>query len=208
MASKQVKYGAVISYALIFLNATYGLLLTPYIIQMIGQTDYGVYKTISSLTAALMVLDLGLGGTMMRYIAKYRADKEEHKISNFVFMGVVQAGAVCVLIAVVTSILYFFLDTIYQTGLSEPGQMEMAKQLYVFLAVGMIAHIIENLFNGVISGYNKFIFANGIKIARLLIRILLVIVFLQVYKSPLTLVLIDLFCTLGFVFIEFLYCFS
>jgi len=71
----QVSLGAVLSYILIILNATYGLFLTPFIIGQIGDASYGVYKTISAFTSSLMVLDLGLGGTMMRYIAKYRADK-------------------------------------------------------------------------------------------------------------------------------------
>jgi O-antigen/teichoic acid export membrane protein len=161
MSNKQVKYGAIFSYILIILNATYGLFLTPYIIEQIGEAPYGVYKTISAFTASLMVLDLGLGGTMMRYIAKYRADKEDEKIPNFVCMGAIQAGVVCAVVALVTAVLYFFLDEIYQNGLTAQ-ELVTAKQLYVFLAVGMVTHIVENLLNGIISGYNRFVFANGI----------------------------------------------
>ncbi len=204
MINKQVKYGAVISYVLIILNATYGLFLTPYIIGQIGDASYGVYKTVSSFTASLMVLDLGLGGTMMRYVAKYRADREEDRIPGFVGMGVIQAGAVCLVIAAVTGVLYFFLDDIYRTGLTLE-ELSVAKELYVFLALGMIAHVVENLLNGVISGYNRFIFANGIKVVRMLVRILALVLFLAVFPDPLVLVLIDLVCTVAFLAIEFMY---
>ncbi len=206
MSNKQVKYGAIISYLLIILNATYGLFLTPYIIGQIGETSYGVYKTISSFTSSLMVLDLGLGGTMMRYIAKYRADKEESKIPNFVCMGGIQTGVICAVVSVVTMVLYFFLDVIYQNGLTTE-ELVTAKRLYVFLALGIVFHIIENLLNGVISGYNKFIFANGIKVIRLIARIISVVVFLGIFKNSLVLVIIDLLCTLVFVVVELIYIF-
>ena len=104
MAKNEVKWGAILSYVLIFLNAAYGLFLTPYILGQIGEASYGVYKTISAFTSSLMVLDLGLGGTMMRYIAKYRADKEEKKIPNFISMGLIQTSAICVVVGIVSYI--------------------------------------------------------------------------------------------------------
>ncbi len=204
MFNKQVKLGAAISYVLIMLNACYGLFLTPFIVEQLGEASYGVYKTISAFTASLMVLDLGLGGTMMRYIAKFRADHEEEKIPNFVFMGVVQTGAVCVLAGVVTAVLYFFLGDIYHGGLTL-AELELAKKLYIFLAIALISHIIENLLNGIISGHNHFVFANGIKLVRLLVRILAVVIFLGIFKSTVVLVIIDLTCTLLFVFAELAY---
>ena len=204
MINKQVKYGAVISYLLIILNATYGLFLVPYIIGQIGEAPYGVYKTVSAFTTSLMVLDLGLGGTMMRYVAKYRADKEDDKIPNFVFMGWMQAGIIGAVVAIVTAVLYFFLDVIYKNGLT-PDELVTAKHLYIFLAAGIVVHIFENLLNGIISGYNKFIFANGIKTIRLIVRILASIVFIAVFKSAMTLVIIDLVCTLLFLVAEIAY---
>ena len=204
MQNKQVKYGVIISYLLVVLNATYGLFLTPYIIGQIGENSFGVYKTVSSFTSALMVLDLGLGGTMMRYIAKYRTDGEENKIPNFVFMGGVQTFVVCVGISVLVAVLYFFLDVIYGSGLTA-DELISAKQLYVFLGVGIICHIIENFLNGIISGYNRFIFSNGIKVVRLIVRIVAVVIFLWFFKTAIVLVIVDLACTLFFVFIEILY---
>lgn len=206
MTNKQVKYGAILSYILIILNAIYGIFLTPYIIGKIGQESYGVYKTISAFTSSLMVLDLGLGGTMMRYIARYRVDNEEEKIPNFLSMGSIQAGVVCVLVSMVTTALYFFLDIIYQNGLT-PNELAVAKQLYIFLGCGIIFHIIENFFNGIICGYNKFFFANGIKVVRLVVRIFAVILFLGFFKSSLVLVIIDFICTAIFVCIEVTYLF-
>ena len=204
MKNKQVTFGALFSYILIILNAVYGLFLTPFIVSQIGEASYGVYKTISSFSSALMVLDLGLGGTMMRYIAKYRADKEDEKIPNFLFMGGCQTAAIVSFVGIITFVLYFFIDNIYANGLTS-SEISIAQNLYIYLALGILAHIIENFLNGIISGYNKFIFANGIKIVRLLVRILAIIVFLTIFKNPIVLVAVDLFCTVFFTFIEIIF---
>ena len=84
MAKNEVKYGAIFSYILIILNATYGLFLMPYILAQVGTEDYGVYKTMSSFTAALMILDIGIASTMMRYISKFRTYGQEKKIPNYI----------------------------------------------------------------------------------------------------------------------------
>ena len=206
MLNKQVRYGAIISYLLIILNAIYGLFFTPYIISQIGETAYGVYKTISAFTSSLMVLDLGLGGTMMRYIAKYRADDEERKIPNFISMGYIQTGVLCCIVGIVTSVLYIFLDEIYSNGLTV-AEIAEAKRLYVFLAIGIIVHIFENLLNGIICGYNNFAFANGIKVLRLLARIVAVVALLGIFKSAFTLVIVDLVITVLAVLAEALFMF-
>ncbi len=197
----QVRGGAVLAYILIILNATYGLFLTPFIIGQIGDAAYGVYKTISSFTASFMVLDLGLGGTMMRYIAKYRSDDQHEKTSNFIAMGFIQASVIGGVIAVVSTIMYFFVDDIYSGGLTI-AEIAVAKKIYVVLALCLVIHVFENLLNGIISGYNKFVFANGIKVLRLIARVMLVVVFLGMFENPLTLAVIDLAITSGFVFVE------
>ena len=84
MAKNEVKWGALLSYLLIIINSLYGFLIVPFILSSLGEAEYGVYKTISSLSSALMILDLGLGGTVMRYIAKFKSDDRKDKIQSFI----------------------------------------------------------------------------------------------------------------------------
>ena len=202
--NRQVKFGAIFSYILIFLNATYGIFLTPFILNSVGEVSYGVYKTISSLTSAFMVIDSGVGAAVMRYVAKYRADEREDKIPNFLFMGMCQTLIIAGIILALTTGAYFFIDEIYAGSLSA-GEITEAKGLYVFLALGMVAHIGENFINGIISGYNRFGFANGCKIIRLMVRIFAIILLVGIFKNTIVLVLVDLFCTLAFIIVELVY---
>ena len=88
----QVKAGMILSYLLIVCNALYGFVMTPYIIGCLGDAEYGVYKTIGALASSLLVLDIGLGSTVTRYLAQYKSNKQENKNYNpcITFKGPVQ----------------------------------------------------------------------------------------------------------------------
>ena len=173
MNDKQIKLGIVFSYILIIVNALYGLLITPYVLGRLGEAEYGVYKTIASLSSALMVLDIGIGGTVMRYVASYRAKKDEEKIPNFLFMMFFQAIILCALVGVVGIIVGMSINSIYNNTLTD-SQLQKAKLLFTLMIINMGFHIVENVLNGIITGYNRFAFGNGLKLIRLLSRIILI----------------------------------
>lgn len=200
----QVKCGVILSYLLIVLNALYGLLITPYVLGQLGASEYGVYKTISSLSSSLMVLDLGIGSTVMRFVAKYRATKDEESIPNFLAMSLLQAAALCGLILLIGTGVLFTIKPAYSSTFSQ-NEINKAQLLFCILIINMIFHVFENVINGVITGCNRFIFGNGIKVIRLLFRVILIVVILAVYSNSLALVLIDFFITLIFLFVEVLY---
>lgn len=200
----QMKYGALISYVLIIGNTLFGLLVTPFVLKTLGSSSYGVYKTMGSLSTALLVLDLGIGSTLMRYIAKYRANNQNEKIGPFVSMMACEAGILIPVIAAVELVLYFRLDGIY-SGSFSPAELQLGKQIFAVLSVNLIFNIIENLLNGIITGYNNFIFGNGIKLLKLLIRILLIFVLLPVSRDARILVGINMGLSLLGIGIEFAY---
>lgn len=204
MNRKQTVGGTILSYALIVLNALYGIVLMPYIIGQIGAAEYGVYKTISSFASALMVLDLGMGSTAIRFIAKFRVEQKEEKIASCVKMLLAQAAVLAVAAVLVSVGIYASLDVIYRHGLTA-AEIARGKQLFLILSVSVVCHLFENVLNGVISGYNRFLFANGIKLVRLILRIGLTVFLLQIFPNSVALVAIDVLLILLLVGLEFWY---
>ena len=87
----QLKTGAALNYVVILLNIAVGLLYTPYMLRMMGQSEYGLYSLVASVISYLTVLDLGLGNAVIRYTAKYRA---EGKTKILLGRGYAAGGAV------------------------------------------------------------------------------------------------------------------
>lgn len=200
----QVKVGAIISYILIVANALYGLFVTPYILESLGNSSYGVYKSIASLSSAMMVLDLGLGGTVMRYIAKYEAEGENKKIQSFFSMILCEAGIIIAVVCLSASGVFFGIDNVYGKSFTE-NELLLAKNLFIVLSANMVLHIVENVVNGVITGKNNFLFGNGLKLVRFLIRLVFVCGLLHYIHSAMVLVWIDFGITLVSVVVESIY---
>ncbi len=200
----QVRIGVILSYVLIVLNTIYGLVITPYMIGHLGTSEYGVYKTISSLSSSLMVLDLGIGSTVMRFVAKYRATNDNKSIPNFVAMSLIQAAIMSGIILAVGASVFFTIEPVYSNTFTQE-ELQKAKVLFSVLLLNMVFHVFENVINGVITGCNKFQFGNGIKVIRLLMRVALIVSLLAVCASSIVLVLIDLTITILSIVVELTY---
>ena len=204
MAKNEVKWGALISYALIFINSVYGLVISPYMLGAIGESEYGVYKTIGALAATVSVMELGLGGTVQRFLAQYRAQKEQKKCFNFSAMSMLQAGVLSLVMLVVGAVLYTTITPVYGHTFTA-NELTRAKQIFCVLIIYVALHIFENVFFGIIAGYNKFVFSNSLKITSLVIKIVLYLVLLPIFKNALVIVVISLCLEVVTITIEFLF---
>lgn len=201
---RQILGGATISYLLIVVNALYSFIVTPFIVLQIGDASYGVYKTITAFAASLMVIDLGLGGTVQRYIANFRANEKQSLIGNFVFMSIIEAAILSLFALIVIIGIYCNIYEIFKNGLTL-CEIITAKQLFIVLGVTIILHIFENVFNGVLMGYGVFIVSNGLRLFRIIVRLLGTFLLLYLWKSPLTLVLLDCGLVATLLLFEILY---
>ena len=200
----QIKYGAILSYILIAVNSLQGIFMAPYVLSQIGESYYGVYKTIAAFSATILVMDLGIGTTVMRYTAKFRAEKKMDDISNFAAMSLIEAVIIATIVGVLSVGIYFYLPDFYAESFT-PSEISLAKSLFLILALNVILVIIENVLNGVITGCNQFIFANGTKLGLLLLRIVANVALLQKWKSAVVLVGITLACSVITVILQFVY---
>ena len=204
MKLNNVKKGALLSYLLIFLNTAYGLIVTPFILKTVGDSQYGVYKTIASLSAALMVLDLGFGGTVLRYVAKFVAEKKWEARNRYLGMSLCQTMIVSGLLLAVGAGAYFAIAPIYGKGFNLQ-ELQLAKQLYVVLLANVAINFFENVFFGIIAGHNRFAFANGMKVLLLLTKTAAIYILLPIFQSVLVIVLAQLILTCVVMLVHILY---
>lgn len=204
MARSEVKWGAVLSYVLIVVNSVYGMVISPYILSTIGVSEYGVYKTIGAMTATISVMELGLGGTMQRFLAKYRALKDDRGCYNFSAMCMLLAAGLSCAMALIGVALYPSVELVYG-GSFTPAELVRAKQIYWVLIAYVSLHIFENVFFGVIAGHNRFIFSNSVKLGSILMRILLYLVILPMLRSALTIVCVSVALEILVIAVEYLY---
>lgn len=204
MAKNEVKWGAILSYVLIAFNSVYGLVIMPFVLGAIGESEYGVYKTIGAMTSTLSVMELGLGGTMQKFIAQYRAQQNDRKAYNFSAMCIIQAVFMVVAITMVGVALFFTLEPTYGRSFTS-AELIRAKQIYIVLVFYIILHIFENVLFGIIAGYNRFVFSNSVKLLTLVLKIVIYLVILPVFKNALAIVMTTLLLEFAIISTECFY---
>ena len=91
------KQGVILSYVLMLFEVLSTLLITPFLIRTLGQAEYGVYKLTASITAYLLLLDMGMGNATIRYISQYRENKDSESERRYFAVGMLFYLVVAVL---------------------------------------------------------------------------------------------------------------
>lgn len=203
-SKNEVKIGAILSYTLIILGLLYSFFITPFLITSLGEGEYGVYKTIASFAAAMTIIDFGLGGTVQRYVARYKAQNEEEKIPPFLGMCFLIGIVVNLFVIILFFVMIFLIEPLYANTMDE-GQIQTAYVLFTVLGLNMLFTTFENFFHGIITGNNKFVFGNSLKIALLIIKTVLIIVLLNFIHKSVLLVSISIFLTIVTIVAEYCY---
>ena len=77
MKKNQLKSGVVLSYINLALSSIIPILYTPVMLQILGQSEYGLYSLANSVVGYLSLLNFGIGSTVVRYLTKCRAQGDK-----------------------------------------------------------------------------------------------------------------------------------
>lgn len=161
------------------LGFLFTLFLTPFIIRGLGQHEFGIYSLIGSFSAYLNLLEFGMGAAVIRYVAKYNAEKDERGKENFLSMILVIHVVVAILILITGFFLTTQLDKIFTASLTNADDIQKAVIMMVILTVSLAFCSITNVFVGVLSGYEQFIFPRVVSTISWIGRIMATIVILM-----------------------------
>ena len=169
MVVNQLKAGAFLSYISIVLHNIIGLLYTPFMLRMLGQSEYGLYSLVESVVAYLTILDLGFGNAIIRYTAKFRAEgkvQEQWEMFGMFFMLYVVIGIVAFAAGL---ILYFNTDSMFSNTMDEE---EMYKiNVMMLLMVFNIAFTFPmSIWGAIITAYENFVFQKMVGIVRIILN--------------------------------------
>lgn len=150
----QIAKGAVISYVSIFLNIIISLIYTPWMIRQVGVSDYGLYSLVLAFLSYFM-LDFGLSGTITRFVAKYRAEGREDKVSNMLGITAKVYLIFDTIIFIILFVLYFFLANIF--GGLTPEEIERLKVLYCIAGTFSVLSFLFKPVSGAMMAYEFFV---------------------------------------------------
>ena len=173
----QLKKGAALNYATIILTNVVGLLLTPFIIKKLGDAEFGLYSLIGAFVGYIAVLDFGLTNTVVRFVAKYRAEKDKKGEENFLASTMLIYLAISTLVVIVGIICYYNIEHIFKDSLTV-DQIDRAKIMFVILIFNLAISLPGGAFEGICFGYEQFVFPKSTKIIRYILRSIVIVMIL------------------------------
>lgn len=201
----QLKAGAALNYIILGLNALTGLLYTPYMLRMLGQSEYGIYSLASSVIAYLSMLDFGFGNAVIRYTAKYRSEDRKEEQYELFGMFTKMYSVICLLVLLAGVILYFSLDTMFGATLTAT-ELSRTKIIVLLMIFNLAFSFPLSIYGAIITAYENFVFLRLIQIARILLNIAVMIALLHFGYKAVAMVVVNTvfnFVTLG---INIFYC--
>ena len=205
MKSNEVKIGAILSYVVIALNMIIGIVYTPYLTKMLGQSEYGLYSLVANVISYLTILDLGFGNAITVYTAKYLAknDKEgESKLHGMFLIIYTIIGIVAGLIGVV---LYFNVNKLFGNTMSVE-ELATAKILMKILTFNLVITFPFSIYSSIITAYEKFVFNKIINIIRIILMPLIMIPLLMMGYKSIALVILTTILNIACLLINMIYC--
>lgn len=205
MAINQLKAGAILSYVSIGLSNVIALLYTPFMLRMMGQSEYGLYSLVASVIAYLTILDLGFGSAIVRYTAKFRAEnkvKEQYEMFGMFFILYSFIGLVTIIIGLG---LYYNVDTLFDISMTtdELGKIKIMMLLMVF---NLAFTFPMSVWGAIISAYENFIFQRLINIVRIILNPLIMIILLLIGYRAIGMVVITTLFNVITLLINWWYC--
>lgn len=201
----QLKAGAALNYVVILLNTLVGLLYTPYMLRMMGQSEYGLYSLVASVISYLTVLDLGLGNAVVRYTAKYRAEgkqTEQYEMFGMFFILYIIIGVIALIAG---STLYFNVDAMFGETMTTL-ELDKARIMMLLLVFNLAFTFPMSIFGSIITAYERFVFPRVINIIRITLNTVVMICLLHMGFKAIAMVVVQTIFNVLTLILNFIYC--
>ena len=205
MGNSQLKAGAFLNYVTIILNVLVGLLYTPFMLRMMGQSEYGLYSLVASVIAYLTILDLGLGNAVVRYTAKFRAENkydEQYEMFGMFFILYVAIGIIALLVG---AVLYVNVENMFGASMTVL-EIEKAKIMMLLLVFNLALTFPMSIFGSIINAYERFVFPRIVNIARVVLNTIVMVFLLRLGYKAIAMVVVQTVFNVLTLLINYVYC--
>ncbi len=206
MKVNQIKFGAVMTYVSYALNVILTLVSTPLMINLLDQTEYGVYQTMLPLVSCLHVLTLGLGSAYTRYYSIYKAEHNEEKMASLNGMFISIYTALGALAAIIGFVLSFFLPTIFPEIPAE--SIPLAKTLLRIMAINMGVSFPVYVFTSHIIVNEAYVFQKTLAAIKMILNPIITIPLLFFGFGTTAITVLALVLTVASGIADMIYCFK
>lgn len=153
----QLKLGAILSYINLLIGNLIPFIYTPIMLRMLGQAEYGIYGIAQSVMGYIQLLNFGIGGSIVRYLSKYRAENDIDGERRILGLFIKIYTVIGIIILVVGTVFSFNLD-FYGRSLTA-DELRLLQKLVFLMTVNSAFFMPFNVYGSVIIAHERFVFS-------------------------------------------------
>ncbi len=201
----QLKVGAALNYVSICLNMVVGLIYTPYMLRMLGQSEYGLYSLAASIIAYLTVLDLGFGNAIVRYTAKFRTEgrqREQEEMFGMFFILYIGIGIIAMIAGCLLSL---NVENMFSRAMTE-NEVHRTRIMLWLMTFNLAFTFPMSIWGSIMSAYERFVFQRLVSIVRSVLNPVIMILLLVVGYKAVAMVVVTTIFNVATLLVNWWYC--
>lgn len=155
--SSQRKIGVLLSYTSQVIQILSGLIYTPIMLRLLGQSEYGLYQLVYSVVSYLGLLSLGFGSSYIRFYSRYKVNNDDKGIAKLNGMFMIIFSIISLISILCGSILIINIENVFSTGLT-PDEVPTARILMVLMVINLAITFPDSVFNNYVTAHEQFVF--------------------------------------------------
>lgn len=163
MKVNQLRAGVVMTYLNIGLGSLIPFIYTPIMLRFLGQSEYGLYSLANSVVGYLSLLSFGLGSTIVRYVAKYRAEGNKEQEEKVIGLFIVMYSLLAILVLGGGWIISCNVEPIFHRGLTD-AEISKIAVLVRIMAFNTAISFPISVFGSIIMAHERYIYRQAVNI--------------------------------------------
>jgi len=153
-----------------------GVVLTPIMVHTLGDTGYGLWVTIFSLTGYFGLMDQGIRPSLVRYVSRHQAEGDGIALSRTLSSATALYGSVGVVTLLATFVAAANFATWFRIG---PEHVDVARTVVLVSGLSLALGFPLGVFGATLSGLQRYDIANTIGIGISVVRVVAFVMVLR-----------------------------
>lgn len=192
----QKKAGVILSYISQGIQVLSGLIYTPIMLRLLGQSEYGLYQLVYSVVSYLSLLSFGFTASYMRFYSRAKAKNDEEEVSRLNGMFMVIFLVIAVICILCGTVMVGNIELIFADGLT-PQEYPTARILMALMIFNLALTFPNSVFDAFTSAHERFFFQKMLVVLQNLLNPFLALPLLLLGYGSIGMVCVTTFLTVA-----------
>lgn len=152
------------------------IIATPIILHSLGNTQYGIWSLVMSMTGYYGLLNFGVRSALTKYLAEYQVKKQIDEMNRLICSSLVFFSAIAIIILLISITIAYFFETLF---LSEGTPLKVTQLVIILVGANVASSFLFAAFDTVLVAFNRFDISNFVGIISSIVRTVLIVCVLK-----------------------------